>query len=651
MAEQFRSADPATVESMSMILQDAAESDELIDSIGTLDRTGIVVASSDRSSIGRDIAAIDETWTGPPSPSGGGEVRFDIGPDSVRLAVAAPMVLDGQHLGTAVLRLADGATDPLLATTRFGRTGEVVLGYHDESADGPRFLTPLRRADSNGFVLSNRGDIPMASAMDGGSVVFDGASDYAGAPVIAVTRPLPELGWGLVAKVDRSEVAGEVTPIRDGFLALGAGLILFGISAGLMYGRRLETETVSRSRAEDRFTSTFASAPVALLVVDTDGLVQQANRCAGELLGFRPPDLRGVPIDRLVPADETKHKISWADVINDGDTREVLSGHDATARTADNTDVPVEVGVTPIETDDGVMLVASLVDLSERKEAERLMTERAAALERSNRDLDDFAYVASHDLKAPMRAIESLAGFVLEDVGDALPESSQRDLEEIQQRSSLLTELLRGLLDYARIGREEAEPVTIDVAEMIDRLTELYVPLDRFDLHVDNDLPPLVAPQAAAELVFRNLLMNAVDHHDQPTGSIWVSGWVEDGMACFAVEDDGPGIPEAHRERVFQIFKTVDRPNSRGSTGMGLTLIKRTVEAHGGSVQITERPPSTGAVHTERPPSTGAVHTERPPSTGAVLIVSFPLTDDRSATAIPEPLPTRGERSPAYAVQ
>jgi signal transduction histidine kinase len=217
---------------------------------------------------------------------------------------------------------------------------------------------------------------------------------------------------------------------------------------------------------------------------------------------------------------------------------------------------------------------------------ERALEERATALARSNRDLDAFAYVASHDLKAPLRAMEQLTGFALEDAGDALPEKSRQDLQLVQQRSRRLMGMLDGLLDYARIGRDEGAASLIDLGAVLAELAELYVPAERFSLEIPDDLPPIQAPRAAVELVFRNLLMNVVKHHDQDRGHIRIGWRAGDGYLHLTVADDGPGVPLTHREKVFELFQTLGRHDEVVASGMGLALVKRTVETHGGTVTL-----------------------------------------------------------------
>ena len=216
----------------------------------------------------------------------------------------------------------------------------------------------------------------------------------------------------------------------------------------------------------------------------------------------------------------------------------------------------------------------------------------AGQLSHAERDLSDFAYVAAHDLRAPIRAIETLARFVLEDSGEALSSRSRHDVTEIVDRARRLMEQLDVLLAYARIGADERAREAVDIGRLLRELAELYLPGDAFTLELGDDLPTVEAPEAAVDLVFRNLLLNAVKHHDRSTGRVSVTCRADDGAWTFLVSDDGPGIDPEQAEAVFALFRTLRRrsgdssSDSGSGSGMGLALVRRALEALGGTVRL-----------------------------------------------------------------
>lgn len=233
------------------------------------------------------------------------------------------------------------------------------------------------------------------------------------------------------------------------------------------------------------------------------------------------------------------------------------------------------------------------------------VAERTAELERSNRELDQFAYVASHDLKAPLRGIENLATWIVEDAEHVLPEPSKRHLGLLRGRVQRLEGLLESLLAYSRAGRLTGFAERVDSAALVREAVELLDPPDGFTVEVDEALPALVTYRAPLALVFRNLLANAVKHAGPDGGRIRVSARALAGTAGgtaadadafveFGVQDDGPGIPPQYHDRIFGLFQTLRPRDEVEGSGMGLAVVKKTVESLGGAIRV-ESTPGAGA--------------------------------------------------------
>ena len=225
-------------------------------------------------------------------------------------------------------------------------------------------------------------------------------------------------------------------------------------------------------------------------------------------------------------------------------------------------------------------------DTTERHRAELEVERYTKELERSNKDLDEFAYVASHDLKSPLRDIQNLAMWIAEDVGDSLPADSARHLRQLQDRVSRMERLLEDLLLYSRAGRISEATESFALRDAIDAATALVSVPSGFELAIEGPSPLLRTARAPLEQVLRNLLGNAVKHHDRDSGRISVcveerEGWIEVGIV-----DDGPGIPEQFHERVFRMFQTLRPRDQVEGSGMGLAIVKKVVESHGGQVGL-----------------------------------------------------------------
>lgn len=219
-----------------------------------------------------------------------------------------------------------------------------------------------------------------------------------------------------------------------------------------------------------------------------------------------------------------------------------------------------------------------------RTEEER--NQYIAELERSNKELDAFAYVASHDLKAPLRDIDNLSGWILEDARPLLPVESQRHLDRLRDRIVRMEGLLDDLLAYSRAGRKIEASETFAVADAVAAALSLVGPRGDIRVEVTGAWPSVQTPRAPLELIVRNLVSNALKHHDRDDGRVTVGGGVVGRQIELWVEDDGPGIPEPFQERVFLMFQTLRPRDQVEGSGMGLAIVKKVVGSFGGKIQL-----------------------------------------------------------------
>jgi PAS domain S-box-containing protein len=240
-----------------------------------------------------------------------------------------------------------------------------------------------------------------------------------------------------------------------------------------------------------------------------------------------------------------------------------------------------------------------MIDVTARCEMDARLRERAeelsrlaAALERSNRELDAFAYAASHDLRAPLRGIANLAQWIEEDMEDTLSESTREMLALLRSRMDRMEGLIDGILEYSRAGRVHHRPTRVSVARLVRDVVDLLSP-DSAMVSIDPDLPEVMTERLPLQQVFQNLIGNAVKHGG-PGVRIDLSA--RDAGACweFRVSDDGPGIAPEFHDRVWGIFQTLEARDKVEGAGIGLSLVKKLVESQGGRVWI-ESSPGEGA--------------------------------------------------------
>ncbi|MEM9828689.1 MAG: ATP-binding protein, partial [Planctomycetota bacterium] len=217
-------------------------------------------------------------------------------------------------------------------------------------------------------------------------------------------------------------------------------------------------------------------------------------------------------------------------------------------------------------------------------------------LERSNDDLDRFAYIASHDLKAPLRGILHLTNWIREDLSDGISDGVDEHLVMLQDQAERMTRLLDDILAYARVGKQRVAPEKVDLSETASELFQFLSPPDTVRLELGNNLPVLVTARAALEQVLRNLISNAIDHAPvagKPL-TIRVSCESFDGYCEISVDDDGRGIEAEYQRDVFEVFRSFCEEPSVGSTGrrtgMGLAIVKRVLDEIGCHIVLESKP-------------------------------------------------------------
>lgn len=212
------------------------------------------------------------------------------------------------------------------------------------------------------------------------------------------------------------------------------------------------------------------------------------------------------------------------------------------------------------------------------------LKDKAARLEKSNQDLEQFSYIASHDLKSPLNAIRQLASWIRTDCKDLLPADSKKHLDLLESRAERMMNLLKDLLSYSRINRFSYENETVNLGKMVTDCFELLGNPKGFTYDAPNiDINIQKTP---FEIVLRNLISNSIKHHDHKTGNITISYQNKIDVHCIKINDDGPGIPIHLHTKVMEMFQTLKPRDKVEGSGMGLAFVKKIVEHHNGSIKI-----------------------------------------------------------------
>lgn len=242
----------------------------------------------------------------------------------------------------------------------------------------------------------------------------------------------------------------------------------------------------------------------------------------------------------------------------------------------------------------GILSMAT--DISHRRRIELALEAKQEELLRSNKDLEQFAYVASHDLKAPLRAIELLVQWINEDLADYENGNVQENLALLGQRTKRLGRLLDDLLAYSRAGRKIGQYREVDCHNLVLDALQLVNAPAAISIEIADRLPTFETYPAPLEQVLRNLIGNAVKHHPGPRGTVTVACEEHEHCYLFSVRDDGSGIPPEYADRVFEMFQTLKPRDEVEGSGMGLAIVSRIVAWQGGRVWFEPAPDGTGTV-------------------------------------------------------
>ncbi|MUL37415.1 PAS domain-containing protein [Gloeocapsopsis dulcis] len=247
--------------------------------------------------------------------------------------------------------------------------------------------------------------------------------------------------------------------------------------------------------------------------------------------------------------------------------------------------------------------IGSCVDITERKATEEALKHRAeeltyltkilattnTALEKRNQELDQFAYVASHDLKAPLRAIANLSQWIEEDIAEQLSAENRHQMDLLRGRVHRLEALIDGLLQYSRVGRIATPAEFISVKALLNEVITMLAPPPEFTIAITEDLPRLRTQKLPLFQVFSNLISNAIKHHNRHDGKIAISATDKGDFYEFTIADDGPGIASAYHDKVFGIFQTLEARDKVENTGVGLAIVKKIVESQGGRIYLVSQ--------------------------------------------------------------
>lgn len=361
-------------------------------------------------------------------------------------------------------------------------------------------------------------------------------------------------------------------------------------------------------------TAVIESAPTAMVMVDAEGIIVLINRESERLFGYARAELIGRAVEELVPPRfRGGHVHMRSAYLLAPLARRMGVGRELYALRKDHTEVPVEIGLNPIHTEQGTFVLSAIVDISERQhmeatrraneELEQRVQERTVelkqqaeqlrmsnqALERSNIELQQFAYVASHDLQSPLRSISGFMELLDRKVSGQVDEQARRWIRSAVEATQRLSMLIRDILEVSRVDSRAQSFAAVPLDDALDdALTLLSETLRDSGTQVErmSMLPTVLGDRSQLVQLFQNLLGNAIKYCGQSTPRVEISAEAADMQWRVCVRDHGIGIAAEHHERVFEIFRRLHSQKAYPGTGLGLAVCRRVVSRHGGRIWV-----------------------------------------------------------------
>ena len=374
----------------------------------------------------------------------------------------------------------------------------------------------------------------------------------------------------------------------------------------------LRTEIAEREHAEEalrgseeRLRAIVDNLVDGVITIDDTGVVQSFNPGAERIFGYAPDEVVGGNVRMLMPEpNHSRHDTYIADYLTTGEAKIIGKGREVEGRRRDGSIFPLELGIGEMAVGGHRMFTGIVRDITERKQAEATLARRAEELARSNADLEEFAYVASHDLQEPLRKVQSFGGRLQTKYGDALGKEGSDYVVRMRDAADRMQRLITDLLNFSRVTTQGQAFVPVDLARVArEVVSDLEVRIQETDGRVEcSDLPTIDADPLQMHQLLQNLVANALKYRREDAPPVvQVSARIveKDPPSAYAkptkmceivVTDNGIGFEKQYADRIFGIFQRLHGRGKYEGTGVGLALCRKISERHGGTITAEGRP-------------------------------------------------------------
>ncbi len=340
-------------------------------------------------------------------------------------------------------------------------------------------------------------------------------------------------------------------------------------------------------KSEENFRRIFDNIQDIYYEVDIDGTIKEISPSIKFITGITREELIGNKMASLY--FDVKQRNNFVSALK----REInVNDYEIALKGKDNTSVPCTITAKLILDQSKIpsKIIGSVRNITERKRAEDKRAQSMKELKIANKELTDFAYITSHDLTSPLRAINTIATWIMSDYGDKFDDQGKEQMNLLIGRAQRMHHLIDGIYEYTNIINFNGEKVSFDMNKLVKDTAGKMKLQDNFFVEIKNQLPVVYFEKTRMEQIFENLIDNAVKFMDKDKGLVTIGCQENRNNWEFSVADNGPGIAKKYQEKVFQIFQTLNTRDELESTGIGLAIVNKIITKHNGNIWIESEP-------------------------------------------------------------